>query len=71
MTTSRRKDFYRCLVSKMLTYALGRGTEYYDAPTIDRIVADLEKDGGKLRTVVRGIIHSAPFQKRRGDGSLR
>lgn len=71
MTTSRRKDFYRCLVSKMLTYALGRGTEYYDAPTIDRIVADLEKDGGRLRTVVRGIIHSAPFQKRRGDGSLR
>lgn len=71
ITTSRRTDFYRCLVSKMLTYAIGRGTEYYDAPTIDRIVAELEKDGGKLRTVVRGIILSAPFQKRRGDGSLR
>lgn len=71
MTTSRRKDFYRCLVSKMLTYAIGRGTEYYDTPTIDRIVAGMEEDGGKLRTVVRGIIHSAPFQKRRGDGSLR
>jgi hypothetical protein len=71
MTTSRRTDFYRCLVSKMLTYAIGRGTEYYDAPTIDRIVAQMEKDGGKMRTVVRGIIHSAPFQKRRGDGALR
>ena len=71
ITTSRRTDFYRCLVSKMLTYAIGRGTEYYDAHTIDRIVAQLEKDGGKLRTVVRGIIHSAPFQKRRGDGALR
>jgi hypothetical protein len=66
--TSRHLDFYRCLSSKMLTYAIGRGTEYYDGPTIDRIVVDLEKEGGKLRTLVRGIVQSVPFQKRRGDG---
>ena len=69
LATSRREDFYRCITSKMLTFAIGRGTEYYDAPTIDRIVADLEKDGGKLRTVIHGIVNSAPFQKRRGDGT--
>lgn len=69
LATSRHTDFYRCLTSKMLTFAIGRGTEYYDAPTIDRIVADLEKNGGKLRTLIHGIVNSAPFQKRRGDGS--
>ena len=69
MATSRRTDFYRCITSKMLTFAIGRGTEYYDAPTIDKIVNDLEKNGGKLRTVIHGIVNSAPFQKRRGDGT--
>ncbi|MCP5558523.1 MAG: DUF1592 domain-containing protein [Verrucomicrobiaceae bacterium] len=68
--TSRRTDFYRCLTSKLLTYATGRGMEYYDAPTIDHIVADLEQSGGRLRTLIRGVVHSAPFQKRRGDGSV-
>lgn len=67
-TTSRRTDFYRCLTEKLITYAIGRGVEYYDAPTIDKIVSALEKDGGKLRTLIRGVIDSAPFQKRRGDG---
>jgi hypothetical protein len=68
LTTSRRKDFYRCATEKMLTYALGRGVEYYDAPTIDKIVAELERDGGKARTLLYGIVESAAFQKRRGDG---
>lgn len=67
-TSSRRTDFYRCLADKLLTYAIGRGIEYYDAPTIDRIVDALEKDGGKMGTLVRAVIDSAPFQKRRGDG---
>lgn len=70
LATSRRADFYRCITSKMLTYALGRGTEYFDAPTIDRIAGELEKDGGKLRTLIHGIVQSVPFQKRRGDGAL-
>ncbi len=68
-TTSRRKDFYRCLTEKLLTYSVGRGIEYYDAPTVNRIVDALEKDGGKMKTLIRAIIDSAPFQKRRGDGA--
>ncbi|MGE3777452.1 MAG: DUF1585 domain-containing protein, partial [Pirellulaceae bacterium] len=64
----RRHDFYRCLAEKMLTFAIGRGIEYYDAPAIDRMVRDLDADQGKLRTLVRGIVNSAPFQLRRGDG---
>ena len=63
-----RDDFYRCLTEKLLTYALGRGLEYYDEHTVDRIVEELERDGGKFSTLVTGVVASAPFQKqRRGD----
>lgn len=68
LATERRGDFYRCLTEKILTYAIGRGVEYYDAPTIDAITAKLEADGGKMSTLIYGIVESAPFQKRRGDG---
>ena len=60
----RRRDFHRCLTEKLLTYALGRGLEYFDAPAVDRIVADLEKDG-RLVTAVLGVVGSVPFQMRR------
>jgi len=53
----------------MLTYALGRGVEYYDAPTVDSIVERLNKSGEGMKELVYGIVESAPFQKRRGDGS--
>lgn len=62
---SRRRDFYSCLTEKFLTFALGRGPEYYDVETIDRIVAELERDQGRFSTLLMGVIESAPFQKRR------
>jgi hypothetical protein len=68
LATSRRDDFYHCLAEKMLTYAIGRGLEYYDTFTVEKIVAALRKDDGKLRTLIRAVVSSAPFQKRRGDG---
>jgi hypothetical protein len=69
LATSRRADFYRCITSKLLTFALGRGMEYYDSPSIDQIAAELEKSGGKMRTLIYGVVNSTPFQKRRGDGA--
>ena len=63
----RRDDFYRCLSEKLLTYAIGRGVEYYDAITIDLLVDRLKKNDGKLRELIMGIIESAPFQQRRGS----
>ncbi|MHC4995629.1 MAG: DUF1592 domain-containing protein, partial [Planctomycetota bacterium] len=68
LANERRQDFYRCLTEKMLTYAIGRGVEYYDAPAIDRVVLGLNASEGSLRALIRGVAHSAPFQKRRGDG---
>jgi len=65
----RRKDFHRCLTEKLLTYSLGRGVEYYDAPSVDKIVAEAEEAGGGLRDFLYGIIESAPFQLVRGGGA--
>lgn len=69
LASSRKQDFYRCLTEKMLTYALGRGVEYYDAPTVDAIMAQLLKDGGGMKDLVYAVTMSVPFQKRRGDGN--
>ncbi len=66
---SRKQDFYRCLTEKMLTYALGRGVEYYDAPTVDAIMTQLLKNGGGMKDLIYAVAESVPFQKRRGDGS--
>ena len=65
LTHERRADFYRCLSEKLLTYALGRGLEYYDAETVDQLVQRLEQGNGRFQPLLTGIIESAPFQKQR------
>lgn len=70
LATARYRDFHRALAEKLLTFSVGRGIEYYDAPTIDKIVEDIESRGATLREIVYGVVESAPFQKRRGDGDM-
>jgi len=65
LTVEHRLDFYRCLTEKLLTYALGRGLEYYDVETVDQIVVRLDGDNGRFSALLMGIIESNPFQKRR------
>ena len=66
--TSKKSDlFARCLTEKMLTYALGRGLEYYDKRTVDSIVKRLEKNGYRFNELVGGIATSLPFDKKRGE----
>jgi hypothetical protein len=62
----KKELFSRCLAEKMLTYALGRGVEYYDRPTIDRICTALARDDYRFSTLVREIVKSDPFRLRRG-----
>lgn len=69
LANSRKVDFYRCLTEKILTYALGRGIEFYDTPTVDAIVNRLLQSADGLKELVTAVIESVPFQKRRGDGS--
>ena len=68
LVTSRKQDYLRCVTEKLLTYATGRGVEYYDAPTIEKITSALDRDGARARTWIHGVVESAPFQMRRGDG---
>ena len=65
LATRHRSDFYRCLIEKLLTYSLGRGLEYYDMLTVDKILAEVEASNGKFATLLDGIIQSAPFQRTR------
>jgi hypothetical protein len=65
LTTKHRLDFYRCFTDKFLTYAVGRGMEYYDVETIDKIVERLDKENGRFSALLAGVIESAPFQKMR------
>jgi hypothetical protein len=70
LVTEHRLDYYRCLTEKFLTYALGRGMEYYDIETIDNIVQRLEKENGRFPALLMGVIESAPFQKQRRPATV-
>jgi len=65
LATTHQDEFYRTLTEKLLTYALGRGLEYYDVPTVDQIVARLDQTDGKFEELLLGIVASAPFEQRR------
>ena len=60
-------EFSRCLVERMLTYALGRGLERYDNKTVDDINHQLAGSGYGFQSLVYDIAHSLPFQSRRGE----
>jgi len=66
---TRKDKFYRSVTEKLMTYALGRGLEPYDAVTVDAIVDKLMNEGGKFSTLLGALIDSPAFQMRRGDGS--
>jgi hypothetical protein len=53
------------MTEKLLTYALGRGLEYYDEHTVDQIVTALNQKQGKFSALLMGVIESPPFQKLR------
>lgn len=65
LATERIEDFYYCFSETLLTYALGRGLEYHDAETVDHLADTLLKTKGRPSTLIKAIIKSAPFQKRR------
>jgi len=59
--------FTATLTEKLLTFALGRGVEYYDAPAVRKIVRDAEKDDYRFSSVILGIVKSVPFQMRSAE----
>ena len=63
----RPELFATTLTEKLLTFALGRGVEYYDAPAVRKILRDAQPGGYHFSSLILGIVHSAPFQMRRSS----
>jgi mono/diheme cytochrome c family protein len=57
-------EFVRTVVEKMLTYALGRGLSYHDAPVVRQLVRALRENEYRWSTLLTGIVESAQFQMR-------
>jgi len=65
----RGQQFVSTVAEKMVTYALGRGVDYADAPMIRQLVRDLGRNDDRWSALVLGVIKSAPFQMRRVPAS--
>ena len=62
---AQREQFVRAVTSKMLTYAIGRGLEYYDAPAIRAAVRAAAADDYRWSSTILALVKSAPFRMRR------
>ena len=65
LLAKRKEDFTRNLTEKMLAYALGRGLEPFDLPTVKAVQQAVEKDGYRSTTLIREIVLSYPFRYRK------
>ncbi len=63
----RPELFVATLTENLLTFALGRGVGFYDAPAVRKIVSEAEKDGYRFSSLILGIVKSVPFQMRRAE----
>jgi mono/diheme cytochrome c family protein len=66
---AKREEFVWTVASKLLTYATGRGAEYYDAPAIRKIVREAGADDYRWSSLILGITKSVPFQMRAIESS--
>jgi Protein of unknown function (DUF1592)/Protein of unknown function (DUF1588)/Protein of unknown function (DUF1585)/Protein of unknown function (DUF1587)/Protein of unknown function (DUF1595)/Cytochrome C oxidase, cbb3-type, subunit III len=62
--------FVGTLTEKLLTYALGRGLEYYDMPSVRKIVRESSNSDYRFSSIILGIVNSTPFQMRRKENKL-
>jgi len=63
--------FVGLVAEKLLTYALGRGVEYYDMPVVRQLTRDIADDDYRWSALVLGIVQSQPFQMRRSQSDRR
>ena len=62
MLTSRPETFVGVMTEKLLTYALGRGVEYYDMPAVRKIVRDAGSQDFRFSSLIMGVVKSTPFE---------
>ena len=61
---SHPEQFANTVTDRLLTYALGRGVEYYDQPAIRKITREAASNNYKWSSLILGIVNSTPFQMR-------
>ncbi len=61
----REDEIITTITNKLMTYALGRGVEYYDAPAIREILRNAETSDYRWSSLILGIVNSTPFRMRR------
>lgn len=64
---AQKDQFLHNLTEKMLAYALGRGLEYYDVPSVNHIKGEVKKADYRAEALVMEVVKSYPFQHRRGS----
>jgi hypothetical protein len=69
LLVEHRDEFVQCLTEKLLTYALGRGLEAYDRPTVRSISREAGRKEDRFSEIILGIVRSVPFQMRRAPSS--
>ena len=62
---ARSDEYVQTVIEKLLSYALGRGLEYYDAPAVRQLIRDAAGSDYRWSALVHGIVGSVPFQMRR------
>jgi hypothetical protein len=67
LLAAHKDEYVTAVTEKLLTYALGRGLEYYDAPTVRAILREAAPDNYRLTTLIGLIVKSIPFQMRRSS----
>jgi len=60
----KSEQFVRTLTEKLMTYAIGRGIEYYDRCAIDKILSDTSKNDYRFKDLLLAILSSDPFQRK-------
>jgi hypothetical protein len=65
MLTSRPEIFVGVMTEKLMTYALGRGLEYYDMPAVRKIVADSKAHDFRFSYLINGVVNSPEFQMKK------
>jgi hypothetical protein len=61
----RREQFVSTVTEKLLSYAIGRGPEYYDRPTVRGIVHTASSQDYRWSSIIVGVVQSTPFRMRR------
>ena len=62
---THKDEFVTTLTKRLLTYALGRGAEYYDMPAVRQILRAAEPGDYRWSAVILAIVRSEPFQMRK------